>query len=184
MSDPSSSPRIEALGLYSFSADSVAYERFITLYLDNLDPANWDEKTRATLGALRPSILDPMTEETRRLKREEIVEYSREAALVEVMVTNPDATFDVGDFTQPDPRNPAAGWQVAWNEKYLSLDGEQLLEDNRKQPLLGMPPYRIAFVIHYWLADQPLLSSYGEVRLPPMEPLPDRLWRLAPYEQP
>jgi hypothetical protein len=30
----------------------------------------------------------------------------------------------------------------------------------------------------------PLRSSYGELTLPSIQPLPDRLWRLAPYEIP
>ena len=106
------------------------------------------------------------------------------AAVFEVMVTNPDASFDVGKFTQPDPAKPEDFWQVAWNEKFLTPDGEMLIALKRAQKLPDVSQYRVVFVIHYWQPNQLLRSSYGELALPVQQPLPERLWRLTPYELP
>ena len=75
-------------------------------------------------------------------------------------------------------------WQVAWNEKFLTPDGEKLLELDRKRRLPDAKQYRVVFVIHSWKSGLPLRSSYGELALPSIQPLPERLWQLTPYELP
>jgi hypothetical protein len=47
------------------------------------------------------------------------------AVLVEVLVSNADADFDVADFMQEDPQLPEVGRQVAWAEAFRSADGQQ-----------------------------------------------------------
>ena len=79
--------------------------------------------------------------------------------------------------------SPQNTWQVAWNEKFLTADGETVIgEYPCKSP--DLQQFRVVFSIHFWNPDLPLRSSYGELALPPIQPLPERLWRLTPYEVP
>jgi hypothetical protein len=105
------------------------------------------------------------------------------AVMIEAVVTHPDAAFDVGAFVQPDPSQSENQWMVAWDEKFLTIDGEcRILTHRRAIP--NEERFRVVFVIHDWKPDLPLRSSYGELPLPPIQPLPERLWRLAHYEPP
>jgi len=102
--------------------------------------------------------------------------------LVEVLVSNADADFDVTDFTQEDPQLPDASRQVAWAEAFLSADGQQLLVDRWEPVPRTYAAFRVAFFIHEWQVGQPLLTSYGS--LPGAQPvsMPERLIELVPYE--
>jgi hypothetical protein len=75
-----------------------------------------------------------------------------------------------------------SSWQVAWAEAYLTPDGQSRLED----PRWGEPPqatdFRVAFFIHWWEEEVPLVSSYGELRCPAVQEMPGRLRTLVPYE--
>ena len=51
-----------------------------------------------------------------------------DAALLEVTVTNPDARFRIDDFIQADPSQPEDRWQVAWDETFLTSDGETAID--------------------------------------------------------
>jgi hypothetical protein len=42
--------------------------------------------------------------------------------------------------------------------------------------------YRVAFFIHAWRHQLGLNSTYGPLTLVPQSPIPERLWRLAPFE--
>jgi hypothetical protein len=92
-----------------------------------------------------------------------------------------DEGFDAGNFMQPNPERPGSS-QVAWNETYLSEDGEAVLSGYPDHIVPALDRFRVVFVIHCWDNKLPLLSSYGSLQCPPIEPLPDRLWRLVPYE--
>jgi len=104
------------------------------------------------------------------------------AVLVEVLVSNADAKFDVGHFVQPDPKLPRENWQAPWAEAFLSEDGERLLKAREKSVLAGSATFRVAFFMFYWKVDQPLLSSYGELPAVRSSAMPERLARLVPYE--
>jgi hypothetical protein len=181
--DVDKSPSLKVIGLYSLSSDRKAYLRFIKEQIDASDPANFSEDVREKLRRLGHEP-QPYTAEDRQEKEEDLRYHMDEAAVVEVLVTNPDTHFDVGKFVQPDPARSENFWQVAWNEKFLTSDGETLIKLDRTQKLPNASQYRVVFVIHFWLPTQPLRSSYGELALPAMQPLPERLWRLAPYEVP
>ena len=184
MPSPQNPPSIEVLGLYSPSANAAEFERFVREEVASRDPANFGEESLAVLRRLgREADLVPFTDEDRRDVEDELHFHLREAIVVEALVRHPDASFDVGAFTQPDPQQPESRWQVAWNEKFLAPDGQTLLE----QVSWGAgqdAEFRVVFVMHFWKAGLPLSSSYGELSLPKVEPLPERLWRLAPYVTP
>ena len=181
--DVDKTPSLKVIGLYSLSMDREAYSRFIKNQIAANDPASFSEDVKETLRRLGRDP-QPYTAEDRQQDEEELRFHMDEAAVLEVMVTHPDAHFDVGKFVQPDPAHSENFWQVAWNEKFLTPDGENLIELDRTQKLPTASQYRVVFVIHFWKPNQPLRSSYGELALPAQQPLPDRLWRLAPYELP
>ena len=179
------SPSIYVLGFYSLSAASDQYSRFIDRTIAFHDPANFSEDEKALFHRLgRADALRAFTDEDRREWEDHLRQYMSDAAVFEVLVSYPDATFDIGQFVQPDLAQPESHWQVAWNEKFLTVDGEKLLEVGRGQKLPNAQQFRVVFVIHSWKLNLPLRSSYGQLSLPPIQPLPERLWRLAPYELP
>jgi len=77
--------------------------------------------------------------------------------------------IDWGSITQPDPAQPRANWQVAYDE----------------QPLAPLPDGqgRAAFFFHYLDASRPLDSAYGPLTLPVPTPLPSDLKHIQ-YEEP
>lgn len=179
------SPSLEVLGLYSFSAATERYARFIEEEIDSLDPANFSEDEKALFRRLgRGADLQPFTDEDRREREDELHFHMVDAAVLEVLVSHADARLNIGEFLQPDPSQKENFWQVAWNEKFLTADGETSLEIPLSAKLPEASSYRVVFVIHFWKPDQPLRSSYGELPLPAVQPLPDRLWRLTPYKLP
>jgi hypothetical protein len=183
--DADMSPSLKVVGLYSLSADKEAYSRFIREQVASRDPANFSEEDKALFRRLgRGDSLHPFTDDDRKEWDDHLRHHMDDAAVLEVLVTNPDARFDIGKFIQPDPARPENFWQVAWNEKFLTSDGETLIELDRTQKLPSASQYRVVFVIHFWIPNAPLRSSYGELTLPAQQPLPERLWRLAPYELP
>jgi hypothetical protein len=44
--------------------------------------------------------------------------------------------------------------------------------------------FRLTFYIHFWKDELGLSSSYGALACPSPQAVPERLWRLAPYEMP
>jgi hypothetical protein len=176
-------PSLKVIGLYSLSMDREAYSRFIKDQIAANDPASFSEDVKEKLRRFGRDP-QPYTAQDRQEDERNLRFHMDKAAAFEVMVTNPDANFNVGKFIQPDPTKSENFWQVAWNEKFLTPDGETLIELNRTQKLPTASQYRIVFVIHFWKPNQPLRSSYGELALPSIQPLPERLWRLTPYELP
>jgi len=177
------SPSLKVIGLYSLSADKEAYSSFIREKIASQDPANFSEDVKEKLRRLGRDP-QPYTDADRQEEEEDLRFHMDEAAVLEVMVSTPDASFDIGAFIQPDPAQSEKFWQVAWNEKFLTPDGETLIDLSRTQKLPEASQYRVIFVIHFWKPNLPLRSSYGELSPPSIQPLPERLWRLTPYELP
>jgi hypothetical protein len=178
-------PNIEVVGLYSLSANKADYARFIQESIEFLDPINLSEEEKTQFRRLgREDCLAAFTDEDRREMEAKFRSLMDEAVVVEALVSHADENFYVGDFVQPDPSRPEGQWQVAWNEKFLTADGEALLPERRSRAIPDERQFRIVFVIHFWKVDQPLHSSYGVLSLPTTQPLPERLWQLAPYERP
>jgi hypothetical protein len=69
-----------------------------------------------------------------------------EVHLIEVRVEAPPADVDIGAFTQEVPGRPASDWQTAYDEHYLSEDG-QVLGDFLARPKVGAVT-RVAFFFH------------------------------------
>jgi len=162
-------PQITVIGVYSPKASPERLKQFIK---DHLTRA---KSTLAEMG-MKASDSDKRWAEI----AGELRSALRSVALIEALVENPDDRFDPGDFVQRDPKQPEDRWQVAWEEVFLTPDGEKLLR-KRKDGIPANRSFRIAFYIHLWKHGQPLLSSYGPLPYSPLAPIPERLWRLAPY---
>jgi hypothetical protein len=152
------------------------------------------EASIEVLGVYRVAVTDDLLREQldilyppegssvdRAAAEHQVREQFSSTVLVEALVHNRDASFDIGDFTQPDERRPHDSWQAAYAEAFLSSDGEALVVD-RWSPAPESGDLRVAFFIHYWDPGRPLRTTYGDVQCPPPHVMPDRLARLVPYE--
>ena len=137
-----------------------------------------DDLFREQLSILYPADLPDVA---RAAAEREVREQLESIVLIESLVHNQDARFDVGDFVQPREDVPRENWQVAWAEAYLSSDGESLAV-NRWSPAPESGDLRVAFFLHHWDPTRPLLSTYGAIECPPPQAMPERLERLVPYE--
>lgn len=160
------SPNVKILGVYSPRQNASAFQAF----LDTAE--NWLDEDE---------ISDMPAEEIAEI-RENVERELGNAALVEALVEQPDETFSMGLFTQPDLDLPSSNWQIAWGEKYLTPDGGSLLGDYGFDEVPSEPCFRVAFYIHYWNHENGLSGPYGPLELPPVQPMPARLWQLARYE--
>ena len=153
-------PSVEVLGVYRVRATDE-------LVLDRMEYAY--------------SVEQKATTEDRMAAEQESREFFESIALVEVLVHNRDKRFRVGDFTQRVGPGPTRDdWQVAWADAYLTPDGDALAAERwgRDVPRGDL---RVAFFLHFWDDTRLLATSYGDVRCPPIEVMPERLERLIPY---
>jgi hypothetical protein len=178
---PRPTPRIEILGVYSPSADHERYEQVVAAYAASCDPANLPPRLREEFIRNGRDV-EPLSPEGLKDAEFPIRFALSDAVYIEATILNVDQHFDAGQFTQADPNVPKERWQVAWNETYLSLDGETVLSGYPYNKAPKDSTLRVVFVIHCWNEQLPLGSSYGDITCPSPKPLPERLWRLAPYE--
>ncbi|WP_279688085.1 hypothetical protein [Bradyrhizobium sp. SSUT77] len=120
-------PSLSILGIYSFSADKAAYARFIRGLIDSHDPPSFSEEVKTILRGRGDEIV-PLTDVERQEWEGNLRLYMDSAAVLEVLVTNPDSRFNIGDFAQVDPRTPRDHEEMAWNETFLTADGETVIE--------------------------------------------------------
>ncbi|MBW3623892.1 MAG: hypothetical protein KY468_10845 [Armatimonadetes bacterium] len=106
-----------------------------------------------------------------------------EVHLIEALVNAAPDEFDPIDITQEDPSLPKSDWQVAYDEKYLNREGDQIIGDYYEKPGIQEAPTRIAFFFHYLDFEKPLLTSLGPVPLPAPVEMPHRLASLIEYEE-
>ena len=126
-------------------------------------------------------LLYPSLSGEQRAAAEAKVRAQLEAAvLIELLVRHRDMRFTADDFTQRLDGVPRKNWQAAWAEAFLSPDGTELaVERWGDMPKAG--DLRIAFFMHFWNADTPLASSYGDIPCPAPAPMLERLKTLVPY---
>ena len=88
--------------------------------------------------------------------------------IIEIELTGDVSSFDFSAVTQEQADQPQANWQVAYDERLVSQEGEQV---------------RFAFFFHYLDLAKPLLTSVGPIELPKESPLPPYLSQVG-YESP
>jgi hypothetical protein len=105
----------------------------------------------------------------------ELSEALSSAALFEVLVENHIGQFD------PYQIHERHTTQVAWEPAYLSDDGEKAIAENVSE-LGESKAFRVAFYVHEWPEGGELVGPAGTLAHPPLTWVPERLWKLAPYE--
>lgn len=133
-----------------------------------LTPKLFKEAMEIKYGGMKLS--HSQRESAEELVREEITS----AVLIELLVTNPDQRFDLSDFHQ------TGSDQAAYDEVYLTEDGQSIMSDVSFDGPKS-ENFRLAFFLHYFEPDKPLITSYGKLTLPPVQEMPERLIKLIPY---
>lgn len=88
--------------------------------------------------------------------------------LIEIELTGNLDEFDFAEVTQEVKGKPRENWQAAYDERELSKGGGAV---------------RFAFFFHYLDFEKPLLTPFGEVKLPAVSKAPTHLKSIE-YEQP
>lgn len=100
--------------------------------------------------------------------------------LIEAWVRGAEKRFDPGRIGQAQAGAIGRLGQIAYDEAVLSDDGAALLgrdvDEHRGRDL------RLAFFLHYYRPDDPILTPFGPVSAPALTPMPDRLASLIRYE--
>lgn len=113
-----------------------------------------------------------LSAEERRDAEEAVRRELSSVVLLDVLVSNPDERFDVGDFGQPDSD------QAPYDEAYLSLDGKSVIS---RCTAPASDSLRIAFFLHFFDPTKPLTTSYGLIPVPAIQEMPEHLQRIVPY---
>ena len=106
--------------------------------------------------------------------REQLDGDLQQAALFELQVTNNNSIL-----TPSDIGNPVTGL-LGWEPAFLSSDGSESVHDGNEAPP-SLNDFLLAIWIHDWAESAFLFSPWGNLELPAFQPVPSRLWRLAPY---
>ena len=88
--------------------------------------------------------------------------------LIEIELTGDVAAFDFRDITQPVKGQRRDNWQAAYDERQI--------DSPTSNP-------RFAFFFHYLDLSLPLSTSFGDLAIPPVTPLSERLVNIE-YEPP
>lgn len=104
----------------------------------------------------------------------ELEDAMSSAALFEVLVEGHAGEFDPYEIWEK--RTTSAAWEPA----YLSEDGEVSIADNLSV-LSSVTTFRVAFYVHDWPEGGELIGPTGALGSPSFQPVPERLWKLAPY---
>jgi hypothetical protein len=96
------------------------------------------------------------------------------AVLIELLVEQRDARFDLGAFGQRGSE------QAPYDERYLTEDGAAVVSEGYEVPTTST--LRVAFFLHYIDPKLPLDTPYGPVPLPLPTEMPSRLAAIVPYE--
>jgi hypothetical protein len=163
-------PHVRVIGAHLPRLDQAAIAQFI-----HDDVAEF-KRVLLDLNARGEIYTDPAEIEERALELpEELDAELQSCALFELEVTGNDASFDPSEFHNPDTD------LYGWAHVILSMDGTEVLGDDQEAPA-EWKDFRAAFWVQDW-DELPgrLAGPDGEVALPPFTPVPDRLWRLAPF---
>jgi hypothetical protein len=115
-----------------------------------------------------------LSNDERRLAEEHVRNELGGVVLIEALISGRDERFSVDHFGQ------TGSDQAPYSEVFLSADGRVVIAEAYDVP--ADPTLRIAFYLHYVEPDRELNTSYGAVKLPPLQPIPKRLAELVPYE--
>ena len=140
------------------------------------------EPTLRILGVYRPYIPEETYQEQWHVTEsdEETKEHFDKLVLIEAVADGIDGELDLVELGQSVMFDDSESFQCAYDEALLSTDGEVLIQ-RVIGCVNGTGPLRFAFYLHFYDSEKPLHWSHGEMDCPPIQPVPDRLKRLVPY---
>ena len=109
------------------------------------------------------------------------VKRKPDVKLRECIIDCPPLHVDVSKFIHPLNNTPKLHWQAAYDEHYLNENGTEVIGGFCDIPTEDTMFTRLAFFIHFVNFDNPLLSQFGKLRLPPESSMPKRLKNLIKY---
>ena len=139
----------------------------------------WDQSVTQRHGLIG---LD-LNVERRETAYHEVRDELSRVVLIELVVKERDRSMYMGDFGQTisgDSLGPND--EVAYGEVFLGPAGDRIVA-NFLDEIEG-DLVRVAFFLHEFKPNRPLLTSYGPVETPLLTAMPPRLQRLVPYTPP
>jgi hypothetical protein len=97
-------------------------------------------------------------------------------ALVEIEIRGATKEFDLLLLHQDGSD------QVAWDEKYFSVDGREVLGGSSEKP--DQPDFRACFFLHHFEPTKGIVSPYGNLAPSEISEMPERLARVCVYAHP
>lgn len=110
------------------------------------------------------------------------IQNKADVHFIELEIDEKPSLVDIGVFTQETPDRPRQDWQAAYDEHYLNSSGDDIIGDSMNLPEEDDAPTRLAFFLYFVNFDLPLLSQFGESKLPCATELPERLKDIIVFE--
>ena len=134
------------------------------------------------LGVYKPYIPDETYREQWQMTEsdEETREHFEGLVLIEAVVDGIESDLQLIEMGQTFRSGDYETFMCAYDEALLSPDGDTLIERGM-DCVPGTGTLRFAFYLHCFDPSQPLSWSYGKVECPPVQPAPERLMALVPY---
>ena len=153
--------------------------KIIGIYPIHASEEIWDQSVTQRHGLIG---LD-LDIERRETAYYEVQDALSRVVLIELVVKERDRAMYMGDFGQTangDQLKPDD--EVAYGEVFLGPAGDRVVSNYLDEIRGDMA--RVAFFLHAFKPQRPLLTSYGPVELPMLTVMPPRLKRLVPYSPP
>ena len=106
--------------------------------------------------------------------KKQLIEELSSIALIEIEVNNSDGNFDINQIRQKGSD------QAPYDEVYLDENGEKIIAEFPDIP--DIPIFRVAFFLHFFNPNLPLITQYGEIVCPELIAIPERIDKLHKYE--
>lgn len=135
------------------------------------------------LGVYRPHIPEDVYQEQWQVtgSDEETKEHFHGLVLIEAIIHKIDDQFNISKIGQQPPDSDDPNYfQVPYDEALLSSDGQTLIQ-RKMNCVHGTGSIRFAFYLHLYDPSKPLATCYGPIHCPSIQPVPDRLRELVPY---
>ena len=112
------------------------------------------------------------------------VEKHPDKTLVELLIGQKANEIDLVQFTQEMKKTPRENWQAPFGEKYLDIEGKEVIGDDIDMPTVLTDTTRLTFFIYFLDLQKPLLTPYGELQLVEKTEPPQRIKDIIAFEDP
>ena len=105
--------------------------------------------------------------------------HYKDVYIVEMSIDESPSLIDFSLFYCIDSKRPESEWQTAFNEYFLSLDGECIISDGINRYNIPGNTSRVIFGLYAEDLNVPLSTPYGHFNLSSPKGLPHRLKNAA-----